>query len=90
MPIPASRILLRMRLLRELVGKEFPSTEHMEFEAMARIEDIVGERAYLKGYYSVPEYGVTVLELESKDMVIRIYYIADVGKIKIVWVDVGG
>jgi hypothetical protein len=90
MPVPVSRVLLRLRLLRELVGKEFLSTENMEFEVLMRIEDVVGEKPYVRGYYSVPEYGVTVFEVVGGDMVFRVFYVVDVGRIRVVWVDVSG
>jgi hypothetical protein len=88
MPVSIANILLRLRLLRELVGKEFSSTERMEFEVLAKIEEIVEDRAYPNGYYAVHEYGVTVFEALCRGMLFRIYFTVVDGRVRIVWTEV--
>jgi hypothetical protein len=90
MPAPISNILLKLRLLRELVGKEFNSTEHMEFEVLTKIEEIIEDRACPKGYYTIPEFGVTVFETICKGMIFRIYYTVIDGRVRIVWAEITG
>jgi len=82
------KILLKMRLIRELAGKEFTSTEHMEFEALAKIEDITGDKAHPHGFYAEREFNLIVFEAISAGMIFRIYYSAEGYRIKIVWVDI--
>lgn len=88
MPVSISNILLKLRLLRELVGKEFGSTEHMEFVVLAKIEEIIEDRAHPKGYYAIHEYGVTVFEVLSKGVLFRIYFTVVGGRVRIVWAEI--
>jgi len=90
MPVSVTNVLLKLKLLRELVGKEYSSTEHMEFEVLAKIEEIIEDRAYQKGYHAVHEYGVTVFEAICRDMIFRIYFTVVDGRVRIVWADVIG
>jgi hypothetical protein len=79
---------LKLKLLKELVGRTFTSTEYLKSYVLDRIEEIVDDRVYPAGFQQTENTEIAVFEAEAKSITFKTYFIVEGGRIRIIWINI--
>jgi hypothetical protein len=78
--------MIKYRLRQVLINRSYGSSEMLEYYAISAVKEILGEEAKPRGYYSLShDTEMLVLQLESDNYYIDIFYTVKGGEYRVVW-----
>jgi predicted transcriptional regulator len=78
--------IIKYRLREKLMNRSYRSSEMLEYYAVSAVKEVLGEEAKPRGYYSLShDTEMLVLQLESDNYYIDIYYTVKEGEYRVIW-----